>query len=82
MNDKYTYYFSKRSNESKVEKYIETVCLVRLSLRSGLNLFHHFIQVGETVYSNYKESYFILGLNRATAIEMDRLRNHYSCIYC
>ena len=36
---------------NQVEKYSETVFI---SLRLGLNLFHHFIQVGGTVYSDDK----------------------------
>ena len=52
------------------EKYSDTVFLARLSLRSGLNLFHHFIQVGERVYSDDKEAGFFLGLNKSTTAKM------------
>ena len=34
----------------QVEKHTETVFLAILSLRSGVNIFHHYIQVGGTVY--------------------------------
>ena len=55
---------------NQVEKHSETVFLARLSLRSGLNLFHHFIQVGGTVYSDDKEAGFFLGLNKSTTAKM------------
>lgn len=49
-----------------MEKHTKTVFLARLSLYSGLNLFHHFIQVGGTIYSDNKEAGFFFGLNKAT----------------
>ena len=55
---------------TKVEKHDETVFLARLSLRSGINIFHHFIQVGGTVYSGEKDAGFFVGLNKSTAAKM------------
>ena len=55
---------------NRVEKHNETVFLARLSLRSGLNVFHHFIQVGGTVYSGDKEAGFFVGLHKSTAAKM------------
>ena len=52
------------------EKYSDTVFLARLSLPSGLNLFHHFIQVGGTIYSDDKEAGFFLGLHKSTSAKM------------
>ena len=34
---------TKNESMNQVEKHSETVFLARLSLRSGLNLFHHFV---------------------------------------
>jgi len=58
--------FFRRSNIPSRKTYRNRF-LARLSLRSGLNVFHHFIQVGGTVYSNEKNSGFILGLNKITS---------------
>ena len=52
---------------AQFEKHTYTVFLVRLSLCSGLNVFHHLIQVGGTVYSNEKKSGFILDSNKITS---------------
>ena len=48
----------------KVENHAGIVFLARLPLRAGLNVFHHFIKAGETVYSNEEEVGFILGLQK------------------
>ena len=52
----------------QVENHTEVVFLARLSLRSGLNILHHFIQVGGKCYSNEKNSDFILDLNKITVV--------------
>ena len=61
---------SKEDAMTKVEKHDETVFLARLSLRSGINIFHHFIQVGGAVYSGEKDAGFFVGLNKSTTAKM------------
>ena len=54
----------------QVEKHSESTFLARLSLRSGSNLFHYFIQVGRTVYSDDKKAGFFLILHKSTTSKM------------
>ena len=54
----------------QVEKHSESNFLARLSLRSGSNLFHYFIQVGGTFYSDDKEAGFFLILHKSTTSKM------------
>ena len=55
---------------SNVKKHQDIVYLARLSLRSGLNVVHHFVQVGGTLFAPEKESGFIQGLDKETASAM------------
>lgn len=55
---------------NQVVKHSKTVYLASLSLRLGIKLFHHFIQVGGTVYSDNKKAGFFLGVNKPTAVKM------------
>ena len=52
---------------SNVKKHQDIVYLARLSLRSGRNVVHHFVQVGGTLFAPEKESGFIQGLDKETA---------------
>lgn len=55
----------------KLKKSEEMVFLGKLSNGGGLNVFHHFSQIGNTLYSNTNsESGFIIGLYRETATPM------------
>ena len=55
---------------SNVKKHQDIVYLARLSLRSGRNVVHHFVQVGGTLFAPEKESGFIQGLDKETASAM------------
>jgi len=50
------------ANECKasVGKHEETVFMAKLSLNKGLNLFHHFKEIGGTLYEKEKDAGFII----------------------
>ena len=52
---------SKEDALIQVEKHDKTVFLARLSLRSGINIFHHFIQVGGQYIQERRMQDFLLG---------------------
>lgn len=61
---------SKNEAMNQVGKHNRAVFLARLSLRSGSNVLHHFIQVGGAVYLDDKDAGFFLGLNNSTAAKL------------
>ena len=56
--------------KAAVTKHKETVFLAKLSLNSGLNLFHHFEETGGTVYDTEKDAGFIIGVSQSLAMTM------------
>ena len=56
--------------KAAVTKHKETVFLAKLSLNSGLNLFHHFEETGGTVYDTEKDAGFIIGVSKSLAMTM------------
>jgi len=56
--------------KAAVGKYEETVFMVKLSLNGGLNLFHHFKEVGGTLYEKEKGAGFIIGISQSIAMTM------------
>ena len=63
--------FSASETANKLEKSNQTVFLAKLSLNGGLQLFHHFLQVGDPLYSDDStHSGFIVGTQKDTASGM------------
>ena len=50
--------------KSAVKKHNDTVFIAKLSLRSGVNMFHHFMETGGTLYDQNKDPGFIQGVSQ------------------
>ena len=56
--------------KAAVGKHEETVFMAKLSLNGGLNLFHHFKEIGGTLYEKDKDAGFIIGISQSIATTM------------
>ena len=56
--------------KAAVQKHEETVFMAKLSLNGGLNLLHHFKEVGGTLYDKEKEAGVIIGVSQSIATTM------------